>query len=92
MDAPQAAGPGMSEKGASFMSPTRAGISPYTSGPSFRLRCADVHDVACDTSWRSSNPDDLVYLAQCHGPISHGIARGWYSPERLAIIRAEVTG
>jgi hypothetical protein len=74
------------------MSPAGAGISPYTSGPSFRLRCADVHDVACDTSWRSSNPDDLVYLAQCHGASAHGLMPGWYSPVRRTVMRAAVTG
>jgi hypothetical protein len=74
------------------MSPAVAGTSPYTSGPRLGLRCADVHDVACDASWTSSNPDDLVYLARCHGPVAHGITPDWYSPERLAMIRAEVTG
>jgi hypothetical protein len=92
VDALRAAGPGVSKEGGLFMCPAGVGTSPYTSGPRVWLRCADVHDVACDASWTSSNPDDLVYLAQCHGPISHGIARGWYSPERLAIIRAAVTG
>jgi hypothetical protein len=55
------------------------------------LRCTDVHDVTCDASWASADPDDLVYLAQCHGPIAHGIAPGWYAADRLALMRAAVT-
>lgn len=73
------------------MSLAGAGTSRYTSGPSFRLRCADVHDVACDASWRSSNPDDLVYLAQRHGASAHGFTPGWYGPDRLALMRTAVT-
>ena len=92
MDALRAAGPGVSKEGGLFMSPAGAGTSPYTSGPRVWLRCADVHDVACDASWTSSNPDDLVYLAQRHGAVAHGFTPGWYSPGRLSLIRAAVTG
>ena len=73
------------------MSPADAGTTAYKTGPRFWLRCTDVHEVACDASWASSDPDDLVYLAQCHGPIAHGIAPGWYGPDRLALMRAAVT-
>ena len=81
---------GVWERG-TFMSPVGAGTSAYTSGPRFWLRCTDVHDVTCDASWASADPDDLVYLAQCHGPIAHGIAPGWYAADRLALMRAAVT-
>jgi hypothetical protein len=73
------------------MSPAPAGTSRYTAGPSFKLRCADVHDVPCNASWSSSNPDDLVYLAQRHGASAHGFTPGWYSPSRLTLMRAAVT-
>ena len=74
------------------MSPASAGTLRYTSGPSFGLRCADVHDVVCEASWKSSNPDDLVYLAQRHGASAHGYSSDWYTPDRRVLMRAAVTG
>lgn len=73
------------------MIPAAAGTSPYTSGPRFKLRCADVLNVACDTSWRSSSPDELVFVAQRHGASVHGFTPSWYGPDRLALMKAAVT-
>jgi hypothetical protein len=55
------------------------------------LRCADVHiDVSCDASWRSSNSDELLFLAERHGASVHGFTPAWYT-KRLALMRAAVT-
>jgi hypothetical protein len=71
--------------------PAAAGTAPYTSWPRFELRCADVLSVRCDALWRSSNPAELVLLAQLHGASVHGYTPGWYSPQRLALMSAAVT-
>ena len=60
--------------------------SPLPEAPGFGLRCADVHPVACDASWRSGHRADLVLDARVHGGQAHGFTPAWYSPRRLDAI------
>jgi hypothetical protein len=73
------------------VSPAAVGTSPDPAARIFELRCADVLDVRCDTSWRSADRNELVSRAQQHGGTAHGFTPAWYSLERLGQVAAAVT-
>jgi hypothetical protein len=91
LDAPAAGPAGAVWEGALIVSPAAVGTLPDQYSRRFRLRCADVLDVVCDASWCSSDPMVLVTLAHDHGELVHGFTPSWYSPQRLALMRAAVT-